>query len=428
MRRKSQLIQMGFVYHRSGEGTPAPKYKTFDCGVRVPDVVRNVRASDGWRKPSSYSCEGISGSRLYSEFYAEGWSRSYRATFQGNSKGSTQSAGSIADYSWQLPAIPTRDTDFPSHFRARAINEALRQLQNRQGHILETIAEFRSSVQGITRCARSIIAFENAFVRSVENRSTSPMRKHFGLPKGHRALKEWKRKLNGVSAAAKTFSSAWLTFWFGLAPVVSDMVLFMRILGDSNIFLQNLHGKGRGFSRSEHTASKRMLDGYYSGFDGGYTARVKVKRELGVYVSLTCRLNKSKVMEQARKAAQLGSFDGLSTAWAIMPYSWLIDFVLPVSQYLKGWEGRQGLDFRGGTITYYQAYSDPKIVYEKHGKKCSDPEPLGTPQLFAARTFRRSVLTNLPAPVFQARIPADLWKATTALSLLMTKLNPYFGK
>lgn len=434
MRQKSQPVRLSAYYTRNGEGNQ--KSGETDGGVSVPEMVRNPLSSDGWRRPSPYHCEGISGSFMYGECSAEGWSREredgkgYRSAFVGNFRGHTGYATTPIvlhkDCVWSLPG-KIRVSDIGRAEYARAVNTAIRQLQNRQGHILETVAEFRSSIQGLTRNAQSITAFCEAFDRSLKSRSAAPMRKHFGLPKKHRALREWQRKLNGTLVAAKTFGSAWLTFWFGLAPVVSDMVLFMRILGDSNLFVQNLSGKGRGFKRETLNVTHSFLTSYNSGFDGGFRSRKSVTSETGVYVSLTCRPNKNWVMKRAREAAQLGSMDGLSTVWAVMPYSWLIDFVLPVSQYLKGWEGRQGLDFRGGTATYYRSYSNPKVEYEKIGTK-SFIEPFGQPVLYGARTFIRTVLTTLPAPVFQPRLPADYWKATTALSLLAVKFNHYFGE
>lgn len=425
MREKHLPVVTRSMYRRS-TGALTEGTAEIDGGVTVPDPVHNALGPDGWREPSPYSCKGTNGSFLYADCFASGWSHPrYESQFHGNFRGKVSATLALQDTVWRLPARP-KDSEYSRALRARAINTALHQLQNRQGHILETVAEFRQSIQGLARNAHSITSFCDAFERSIRSKNAGPMRKHFGLPKKHKALREWKRKLNATSSAASSFGSAWLTFWFGLAPVVSDMVLFMRILGDSNLFVQNLNGKGRGFRKQTLNYDTKILTGYNAGFDGGFAVRASVTRELGCYVSLTCRPNKNWLMQRAREASQLGAFDGLSTVWAITPYSWLIDFVLPVSQYLKGWEGRQGLDFRGGTITYYQAYVDPKVDVEKLGTD-SNIE-VGSPSVYGARTFSRSVLNNLPAPVFMPRLPADYWKATTALSLLATKLNLYFGK
>lgn len=427
---KSRPIVMGYNYQHSGLPSQDPKFSTFEVGIWVPDLKRNFQHPDGWRAPSAYSARTNNGAGVYNTISVEGWGPGYTAFFEGNGLGIRTHPFALNRAAWVLPALPIV-SQFPKHLEARAVNTALKQLQNRQGNILESIAELKSSLHGIARLSRSMARYVDAFELSVRQRNTEPMRRFFNLPRDHPKLREWKRKLNGASLTAKTFASSWLTFWFGLAPIVDDMVLIMRILGDSNLFQQNLNGKGRGFARTQvSTRSNWFLRGTSDGFggtNGGFRGTCTVQRELGVYVSLTCNLNKEAVERRCRQAAQLGAFDVATTAWALVPYSWLVDFVLPLGQYLKSWEGRQGLDFRGGTLTHYQAYSNPKVTYEKRWPRTSIID-VGSPQMFGERTFNRSVYTSLPAPVFSARVPSDLWKATTALSLLVTKLNPYLGR
>lgn len=396
-------------------------------GVRVPDIVRNEPDSTGWRKPSPYSATPIQGgASLYAPMYTTHTHFSYgKPSFFSEAHGGIRGGWSSYGQERNFITLPNLPSSPPRNMVARAVNIALTQVANRQGNILETVVELKNTFQGLTRNARSLIAFEQAVVSSVGSLSVKPLQKHFGLPRKHRALKEWQRKLNGGVALTSALGSAWLTFWFGLAPIVSDMVLFMRILGDANLF--NLRIKGTGRSVEKSSVSGRIspvTSPYISGGKSTFQVRYTVKRELGFYVSLYYTLNRNKVEEMVRKATTLGATDVATTAWAVIPYSWLIDFAVPVTQYLRAWEGTHGLDFKGGTNTFYCSYKEPKASFERHSDEFTGE--IGRPYIMEPNEFRREVYKNAPLPMLYVRDPLNVWNAVTAFSLLVSRFTPYF--
>lgn len=435
MRVKVQPVSYTYRrYYESDTGKNVPAETnvpyTGSRGIVVPDIVRNPKDADGFRKPSPYSCTPYTRSALVVDYvFARAWD-SYHKRWNCFLTTNTGSYSTYPDPDGtarerQLPEISQKDSDFSEQY-ARAVNTALKQLSNNKGHILETVVELRSSLQGLARNARSIVAFSEGYYEATTHGTTKRWQKLFGIPKEHRKLREWRRKLNSGSIAARSFGSAWLTFWFGLAPIVDDMVLCMAALTDENFFKRNLSGKGRGFTKSKYQKTYSVHTSTAVRMNGGWNEEMSVDREVGVYVSLLTTVDRKYIEHFLTNARALGVTEVASTAWAVVPYSWLVDFVIPVSQVLRLLEGRYGLNFKSGTVTYYQAYSNPKVEYKaRPGNGLKTIECLTKPRIISGKTsFRRVVLKSLPYPVLQVKTSPSLWQATTAMSLLATRLKP----
>jgi hypothetical protein len=52
-----------------------------------------------------------------------------------------------------------------------------------------------------------------------------------------------------------------------------------------------------------------------------------------------------------RKAAQLGLIDPLEVAWEVLPWSFVVDWFLPVGNWLQTLSATAGLSFKGGSAT-----------------------------------------------------------------------------
>lgn len=121
-------------------------------------------------------------------------------------------------------------------------------------------------------------------------------------------------------------------------------------------------------------------------------------------------------------AANTGIINPLAVAWEVIPYSFVVDWFLPVGNFLNSLDFDTGLEFSRGWLSFHgQGLVDLKAV---SGSYVADDHNLtmnwqGGGVNYTSRGYRRTVLRSFPAIVYPSfKNPISLLHANNALALL----------
>lgn len=380
-------VLTGAVTETSSEST----YVTLDNSRN--DVVVNPKDSEGWRSPSPYFGSFKRASPALVSGTLE--NKQYRFTHQVHTL-----QGVLTDTQMQS-LMPTYNE------YAQAEVKALNRLADRKMSALETVAEMRQSVDGLSRNARSLVAFAMAAKR----RDWKAAARAIGVDPASRRSK---RAVTRIHAQGQSFGAAWLNYWFGIQPIVSDMVAIVGFMSDDET-LRRLKVKSKGRFKGKTTRSGTVVP------QNNYSLPWEAQIERTAFVSFFGKIT----AEHFRRAVTYGAVDVPATAWALAPWSFVIDWVLPVSEVLKAQTAGVGIAFKGGTRTLRvksSAKTGQASVRTTGWDRTSVMSTTGTVEQLR---FIRTVYTGWPHPVsVWIKDPFDLWKGVTSLALLANVINP----
>lgn len=406
--------------------------------VERSDIVINPIDEDGWRMPSPYSVTAYGGATIGST-----WSSALTVWNSRNGYWYVQRTFTCAEggaYSWhhrQPVKIDPSDLDahLPSLSAADAsVVKARNNLADRKASFAESLLEGRQSISYMSGRSGQLLEF----VRAAARRDPRRMARALGLsPKSRAAKKAYRRfklrepahakslnrgqRAEFSKAGVNNISSAWLEYWFAISPIVADLGAIAAFIGEG-AETQKYRVKGAGFhgldqviTSSFHSEGVRYIEPYVT-----YT--VVKTYEPSCYTSLWYTIDSSDM----RRMTRFGFTDLPQALWAVVPWSFAVDWVLPVSEVLRSLSATQGLTFKGGSTTRIVkavAEGNPQI----HDPYENDPDRYNDHSFDfsggVAKGFRmeRSVYApnEEPNPVTSwIKDPLDAWKATTILALL----------
>lgn len=213
--------------------------------------------------------------------------------------------------------------------------------------------------------------------------------KALGLtPKG----KKWNK--------AKDVSGLWLEFHFGWEPLIKDIHSAVEIL-QADVSPSIARGVG----------STTTTTGSVSAKDKWWNSRVRNKfiAKIQAEVSVT--------NPNLHRAAQLGLINPASVAWELIPFSFLVDWFIPVGQFLNSWTDFAGLKLDNAfTTVYLRADSQEWLYYPGRPDLTSylDSEGAGV---------YRSLGVAVPFPVFKEFKGFSVTRGATAIALLLSGFN-----
>lgn len=374
--------------------------------VARADVTRNRMDTGGWRKPSAYWCTVTSADAGFVDIEVS-TTAGYTYYNQGMLAPHTGVPAVQLDESYivnQLPAVTRVD---------QAVILARNNVADRVASFGESLAELMKTLEGLGSLATAI----DLFLEAAAKKDTTAMAKALGVKpasrKHRRAVSRWK-------GLGPTVANAWLSWNFGLAPIISDMVALAILLGEG----KNLRVSGRAvvFEKDspviiENTHAMSFGPATYQ------TAHNVVKRR-GTYVRLDYEVS----LETLRSLTSYGLLDAPATAWALVPYSFLVDFALPVSEVLRSLTATFGLSFRGGSATRFVKV-DWKFAFARFPETPSYAWTKKTVLLNDVKGahMERTVFKSDPNPVtLWMKDPLSAFSVATTFAVLTQKLRRYF--
>lgn len=237
---------------------------------------------------------------------------------------------------------------------ALEVRQSYNMLVNRSLQLLGALYAVRKG--NFTAFARALGTSTTELARARKGRSSS-----FGGQPGARSVKPREkisnRKLNtDFRSAAKDVSATWLEYHFGWEPLVKDIYASIEVL-------QNPYKPVRvvGRSRGKRTYSNGVT---WRGW------RLDIPSTFGWRISADLSVSNPNLY----RANQLGLVNPAAIAWELVPFSFVVDWFLPIGAFLNSYTAFMGLTVTNGqttvfersTLTYNYQYNGYSRGYSKH--------------------------------------------------------------
>lgn len=197
----------------------------------------------------------------------------------------------------------------------RCNTEALLKLKDMKVNFGEALAESRSTLNLLADSASTAL---RALLQARRG-NWAGVHKTLGL--------RGKPLVNG-----KWSSSKWLEYQFGWMPLLSD------VYGASELFKEGLRKKAQLFSVVRTITENGDIRPTNGGHDSSGSTQRKTRVKLYARVS----------DQDIQNLTSLGLMDPLQVGWALVPFSFAVDWFFPVGNFLEALGATRGLTFVGG--------------------------------------------------------------------------------
>lgn len=269
----------------------------------------------------------------------------------------------------------------------RLYTELMQKVAARKTNYGESLAEARSTIKHLSNSAVTLFRAYQAARKGQWSQVA-------------RTLKVQKRRLkNGQSA-----SERWLEYQFGWMPLMSDIY-------DSHALLTE------GFRKKKYVMSSVRQLRDVTVFDGK-PQRSSVSATYGKSV----RVDRAKVFYSVKdtemsRLAQMGLINPLEVAWAVVPFSFVVDWFLPVGNFLEALTARLGVDFIDGSLS---------TIVTTEARCTALPDNLFQAEVISntiygitsVKAYRRSRLGSFPIPGLYFKDPFSSSHLISALALV----------
>ena len=303
-----------------------------------------------------------------------------------------ESSGSI--WNPHFPAVP----DVSSGLIDRALLDAYDQLKSQQIHVCNFLATARDTVRtvenGVAHVARAVRMFR---------KKTSP--------------KTWEliTKLEGKLPRWRwcEIPSAWLELQYGWKPLLADVYGAINHLSRASRYAIP-YVEVRGFAKDTDPVES-AVDNMFGATNVEATASWKCERKCNVFLVYGIA---NPVLAEL---SSLGLVNPLEIVWEVVPYSFVVDWFVPVSGWLSALTADSGFSFITGGYS-----ATTTVVYQ--GSRISQNNPLFperqvevSPPAMRGRffKFKRSCYANSPVPGIYVKNPLSLTHVANAMSLLV---------
>lgn len=177
-----------------------------------------------------------------------------------------------------------------------------------------------------------------------------------------------------------------LAVQYGIRPLISD------IIGTAELLAQKVSEEVVNSARNSHsmefTESRSLrATSSYNAYEA-YTAsawcetRIKVRTSVGVEYAKGSEVNHT--------LAQLGITNPLLLAWELLPWSFVIDWFLPIGNYISSMDATLGLAFRRGFVS-----TSYEVTHIRNQVVTGGVESQ-TSSSYSQKSFVRTPLTSFP--------------------------------
>lgn len=343
------------------------------------DVVRTTRDSTGFREPMPYGAD-------FTYFYLNP-NGVFETTLFGDHRKYT---GNLA-YEIGTPlVIPAPGGN--ARLSSRAEVQALLALKDQKVNLAQAFAErkqtaklFADTLQTITSGVRALRkADPKGFVKAVRQQ---------------------------VSTKNAKIPSRWLELQYGWKPLLSDVYGACEAIGETPLAAYRIDVKGNARERSSRTIDNRNTT-------GAPTVQLVTTEE-----RVRCHLTYTPGNMLLERFADVGVTNPLLLAWELLPFSFVVDWALPVGNWLNSLDAAAGFAFRAGSLSYYAKTStitEGRIKTDSFGR--DDMRAHASLHATAYQTnFGRTVYSSSPIPTLpRFKNPWSSTHVANAMSLLAT--------
>lgn len=290
----------------------------------------------------------------------------------------------------------------------RAVNKVLLKAKDQKVNLVQAAAERKQTANMFAANAERIAKALGKLAQKDllgAAKELGSYRRSYGP--AHRRLAMSKGKI-----AERQFSSAWLELQYGWMPLVSD------VFGSAEkIAQQDVRELRARVSASSTTKVLRndLDDARKEGLT--YTTRnvVEIDAEVKYVLHFTA------TDPEVQTLTSLGITNPALIAWELMPWSFVIDWFIPIGNWISSWDATVGLTFKAGTKT--TVISSNGSALRTFYKDSKSPQIVGQSTISGELVdVNRQVLTSFPRvgiPSFKS--PVSVTHAINALALLVAR-------
>lgn len=142
---------------------------------------------------------------------------------------------------------------------------------------------------------------------------------------------------------SRNLSQRWLEAQFAFIPTIKDIYVLAEVhkVGFERVAPQiYISGKGKSRRKIDDNSEKKVSDFETISYNetGTYTGITKLFAVLNDYA--------------LRTLGNVGLENPFVIAWDLLPFSFVIDWILPIGNFIKAWSSRIGLSFKNGYRSY----------------------------------------------------------------------------
>lgn len=332
--------------------------------------------------------------------------------------------------------------------RDRAIFNLYGSLQRRQDINLGVfLAEFKESIGSIGRMLLTLTRVIRSLKKGRVSDALSALGDHFA---GSSDFSDKKRKVLGGRtnvrirnrdrlnrdrkrrglppiSSADYAANMWLELQFGWLPLLSDLHDLVQVVNGS------LSNEGDGILSFKGYGTSKVIADVPVYISAG-TASMKPSTYSATYTcKYTCVATYKAGNSLMSILGQLGLLNPLSVAWEVVPFSFVIDWVLPIGSWLNSLQADAGLELIQycesrkrtctGSIPYHEEYFMSIYTDENNLGHLSERNSISGSLTYTGEEFERYAsnqvaIPPLPFPTLTWDELLDPWKAITSLALL----------
>lgn len=255
--------------------------------------------------------------------------------------------------------------------RISATNKALSDLANKKASVGENLAQLVQTADSFVTLAKSGIDIVKAFNRI--RKGQIPNLGSLNVKKLMRLVRN--RKVE------KRIANNWLAYWYGLQPLVGDAKGLFDLIKERQKPVLLVHGRGQAkltWSGDDKSPSQST-----------YAPGIAYHDD--TEVAFRCSISGRVDGQVIRNINRLGLLNIPSLAWELVPFSFCVDWLVPVGEVIDSMSATAGLTFVGGTIT---TRVDREIRCEVMDQwKMGNDSPIS---YFRAYGFERLTLSSWP--------------------------------
>lgn len=401
---------------RDPKGYIATRYGTKTAFSMVNESYGFLRFSKSWNVTVGYQAKKLKGELPMLPFTVsreEGWfgQGHYSSWSYGTPKSTTYFVDGIPTGEWSAGAVtaPVASLAQRNAVQAKAMAKALSDLKNQKVNLAQALAERRRTADLIaSNIARMIAAFQ-----ALKRRDLEEALRHLGAGAPTRRRRRrinaiWRSGRQSSEREFQNASSVWLEIQYGWRPLLVDIY-------ESAKLIQKAQDQSPRKAKQSSTAqfnSREVLKPSPAPLDKVYRI---VNENIMIRGTVTLWYSTPNV---PRTLSQLGFTNPAYLAWELTPFSFVVDWFIPIGNALNSLDATLGLSFEKG------CYSE-KIVTSRRttgtGRNTIYNENIGySTNYMTLHRFQRTVLTNFPSVVFpDFKNPFSIEHALNAMALLV---------
>lgn len=337
----------------------------------------------GWRNPSAYSR-----------------TVDYRRNYVGEQRVWLGTSSTFDQYSLRSGAIgnttylSSMDTSVPKYdgsLISRAEIKALLKLKDQRINYSVFLAQAK---QGIDQISQAIMELTNAYRFARRGQ----------WPRAASALRIGK---HAFKAPSKEFSKRWLELQYGWLPLLSDV---------HSAYEDSRKGLTDYEPRVSAKAVVRVKCAPPPPFTDKWGTRYTFDDDshMGCLVRLDYTLNS----DGLRIASKTGLTNPSMIAWEVLPFSFVLDWLVPVGNWLDCFDADLGLTFKGGSRTTFMSIDRKGIAFKVGGSRRSTVEFCDAVGVYRLRSMDRTLYLSTPHPGLYLKNPVSAVHALNAIALL----------